>query len=412
MKNLKTLCFYEFKKLLHKKMVWITTFLFVAVMAATILSGLGGKCYVNDIEYCTHYELLMKDREHERNLTGRAVNQELLEEMKTAYLKYDSFLKDMGETTTDDERIKLTEAYMEIERPYKSIFELVRRSSGMQTDEVLDWKADEKDFYAQRMKNVEDSWDTFWLSDGEKAYWQQKEQELENPFIYRYKTGYSTLISAIYVISTFTMLLIGVCLSGIFADEHTLKTDQLLLSSEQGHHALYFAKILAGVSFSVSATVIVSVLAFLLSLGIYGADGFHAAIQLIRPTYSYPVSAGQFAIIIYLILIITAVTVSVGVMVLSELLHNSLATLAITIFAVIMGMFLNIPENFRVLSQLWDVLPMNLLFAGNIFDIRLIPVFGKYFTAWQAMPVIYLAVSILFVLLGKPIYRRYQCSGR
>ena len=71
-----------------------------------------------------------------------------------------------------------------------------------------------------------------------------------------------------------------------------------------------------------------------------------------------------------------------------------------------------VPATLRFLSQLWDYLPANLLYAEGFFDMRLVSVFGVHFTIWQFAPFVYIVVIALLALLGRRVYCRYQVNGR
>ena len=168
-------------------------------------------------------------------------------------------------------------------------------------------------------------------------------------------------------IGVLTLLFVAVSLSGIFAEEHTRRTDQLILTGAKGKSTAYYAKILAGISFAALGTLVMETLTVILALSLYGAGGSEAAFQLAYAGYSYPLTVGQACLIEYGIILVTAVTGGVFVMVLSEVMHNSLATLAVCSGWIIAGMMIHIPEQSRVLCQIWNWQPSNFPAVQNIF---------------------------------------------
>ena len=220
------------------------------------------------------------------------------------------------------------------------------------------------------------------------------------------------LFRAVTTIGLFVLMAVSICLSGLFAEEHTKRTDQLILCSKHGKGMAYWAKIFAGISFAIGISLLLSIFAAVLSVGIYGMDGFDAMIQLIFAEYSYPLTACQAVLILYGCVIVTSVIFSTFVMLLSEMLRSSITTLAITFGMLILSMICSIPSQYRVLAQIWDWLPSGFLTPWNIFDIRLVSTFGHYLTAWQAVPIIYIFASMIIAAIGKPIYRHFQVSGR
>ncbi|MCM1221057.1 MAG: hypothetical protein NC548_41900 [Lachnospiraceae bacterium] len=99
-------------------------------------------------------------------------------------------------------------------------------------------------------------------------------------------------------------------------------------------------------------------------------------------------------------------------MVASEILHNGIATLAISAGLIVAGQMFDISSQYRIASQLWQSLPMCFLSEEGVFDPRLIVAGGQCFTAWQGIPVIYIICGIVIAVIGKNFYRRYQVSGR
>lgn len=402
MNNLGTLYYYELKKLLKRKIVWITLLLCLTATAVTMVAGLLGSYYIDNKKVDTNYNMFLIDREYQKVLEGKEINQSLLEEMSNAY--------HMIPLTA--ERYNLTEEYQKYARPYSEIFNFVRNATNMTASEAMQWIPNQKDLYAKRQVVLENDWKNANLSDVEKEFWRQKEAELKTPFVYQITESYFMLFRAVTTIGLLVLLSVSVCLAGTFAEEHIRRTDQLILCSTHGKGMAYWVKVLMGISFAIGISLIISTFAFMLAFAAYGTESFHAILQLIFAEYSYPLTVGQAVLILYGCLLVTAVIFSVIVMLLSEMFRSSIATLAVTSGMLILSMVCSVPPQSRILSQIWDYLPSGFLTPWNIFDIRLLSVFGHHFTAWQAVPIIYLLVSIVIVMFEKMIYQRYQVSGR
>ena len=82
-----------------------------------------------------------------------------------------------------------------------------------------------------------------------------------------------------HIVGVLMLLFAAICLSYIFADEHIRRTDQLVFSSVGGKAPVYWAKILAGVTVSVVAATIMTLMTVSLNLGYYGAEGFRMPFQ-------------------------------------------------------------------------------------------------------------------------------------
>lgn len=404
MKNLMELYRYEVKKIIKRKLVWISLFICTMLIVVTILASLTGTYYVDGEVADTHYHMFQVDREYRKALSGRVINQELLEETIEAYRKIPSTA----------ERYTLTKEYQTYARPYSDIFNLIRSWMKMDAFSVINWEPDETTLYATRNDLLEASWKELMLSSIEREYWREKETQINKPITYFYHEGYIMIMNAFSTVGVLMLLFVAISLSSVFTEEHTRRTDQLMLSSAKGKSIVYWAKIFAGISVATISSIWMAVFTVVLALGVYGAEGFQTALQIFFSSYlySYPLTIGQACFISYGILIITSMLVSVFVMVLSEVLHNNIATLAISTGFIIAGMILNIPEQYRVLAQLWNYLPTTFLALWNVFDIWLITIGGHCFPSWQIVPIIYIFCGIVIAVAGIHVYQRYQVSGR
>ena len=149
-------------------------------------------------------------------------------------------------------------------------------------------------------------------------------------------------------------------------------------------------------------------LTWLLCLYIYGSEGFDTAIQIFYTNYAGNITIGQTCLIAYGCLLVTAFLISIFIMFLSELFQNSIAAISITTGMMIAGMFVQIPAEYRILGQIWDYLPTCFLSMWNTFDLRLISLFGRQFTSYQVVPLIYILIAILLAWLGSRIYYKRQ----
>ncbi len=385
-KNFGAVYRYECKKILRKKIVWISFSLGILISIFSVFAPLLGNYYIEGKFIDTNYNMYRTDRNYARALSGRKIDQELLEETIAAYRKVPQ---------TTGTHYTSTEEYQKYARPYSEIFNFIRHLSGMQTSEIMyTWQPNEEELYAERQIFLTSLWENLKLSKGETDFWRKQEAQIKTPYVYEAHGGYDTMLSSYQTIGLLVLMLIAICLSGIFSDEHLRKTDQLVLSCPLGKTQLYWAKIAAGISFAVISTILFFVSVFVPSICLYGAEGCQAVL----------IAYGNMAA--------AAVITSVLVMVLSELLRSNIATLAISVGLLIAPLLLNIPEQYRILAQIWNWLPWSFLALWNVFGRYTLSIFGHYLTPWQAVPLIYLAAGMAIAAVGKPIYQRFQVSGR
>ncbi len=395
---------FEIKKIVMKKSTIAALVILFAMQVFSAIADSLGSVYVNDVFWETHAERHRIDREYGIALSGRAMDDELLAQVQEAYGKMD---------WSNVEYLR-SDLYKEEVRPYENVITYLMSwfGSSILTENQLTEAA----IYGRREQLRDSLWEYYELSDREKAYWQAKDAEVGIPFTYEYAAGYDSLtgMQGMYMTCMLMTFFIGVSMVTVFADEHTRKTDQLILSTRYGKGKAYFAKILAGslVVFGVNVLFTGTLIAG--KFFSYGAEGFGAAIQLVwTPWYSYPLTIGQAFLLMTGILLLSSVMTAVFAMLLAELLENSVGAMAIVVGLLFAARLVPVPLSLGVLSQAWNYLPINLLKMDEGFmDLRTVNLFGLQLTSWQAAPVLYAVLTGVMVFAGSRLYRRYQVSGR
>lgn len=403
MKNLHTLYRFELKKILSRKIVWVTVSIMLVLAGFMACGQLMGGYFIDGKKVDTSYGIFQKTRVAQRELTGRPIDQRLLDETWDAYGK-------IPETTSA--HYTGTDEYWDYAFHYSAIFNFVQAYTDMTTSDAFVWEPDETELYGRRSEMLEHVWDFYCLSEGEKEYWRRQESSTGKPVEYAYKEGWWTLLDALYTIGIMTLLTVAICLSNIFTAEQSRKTDQLIFCSRYGRDTLYLAKILAGASFAVGIAFLYTAATFIATLAVYGGDGFSAAYQLIYPDYSAPISVGQAALTGYGMLFVAAVMTGIFVMVLSEILKNGTGTLAVVCGVILLTMIVNMPSHYRVLAQAWNYIPSVFLAIWGVFNCRLVPVAGTYLRGTQFVPILYAVITGILAVVGFKIYQKYQVRAR
>ncbi len=395
---------YEWKKLLGKKIVWVSLLLSILISIISVFAPLLGNYYIDGKFIDTNYNMYQQDKKYAKALSGRKIDQALLEETIAAWRK-------IPQSTNTP--YQATEEYWKYARPYNEIFQMIRKTSDMQTFEAMySWQPNEAELYAKRQAWLTSLWKDIKLSKGETEFWGEQEEQVKKPYTYEEHGGYRVLFSNYQTTGLFVLMLVAICLSGIFSDEHIRKPDQLILASPLGKTRLYWAKTAAGATFAVIITILIFTAEFVSAICLYGAGGFQSAFQFIYNPSSDPITCGQAILIAYGNMMMAAVFTSIFVMILSELLKSNIATLAISVVLLIVPLIFTAPAQYRVPAQIWNWLPWSFLAPWNVFGQYTVSIFGHCLTPWQAVPLIYLAAGILLAAAGKPIYQRFQVSGR
>lgn len=135
-------------------------------------------------------------------------------------------------------------------------------------------------------------------------------------------------------------------------------------------------------------------------------------VQLAFPLSSLNISVGGSVLVLLVNLIVISMVYGSLIMLLSAILKSNVAVMAIPVGIMILTMMVDIPYQFRLASQVYDLLPTNILNKTELWDDRLICIWGKYFTNFQIAPFLYVVFAVLLVIIGMVIYQRHQVQAR
>lgn len=401
MENMGTLYRFEMKKLLQKKLCWVCLLLCAAcILCGCLFEAFVGDVYIDGKPFESNYDATRKDLAYAKALNGQAIDQQLIEKTIAAYraIPQDTPGHYIG-----------TEEYQNGTRQFSQIFNQIYQTTTTPRSQLMyTWEPDEEDYYRMYREYLEEGWKKSYLTEREKDFWRGQLERVETPLTYWEHTVYDRLAIQYQTVAVMTLLAITVCLAGVFPDEHSRRMDQLNLCGKNGRTALYWAKLLTGITFGAAIAAGGSLTALVSLLAVFGPGHFSAPFQLIVPSYAGPLSCGQAMLIAYGILILTAVLYALLVMTVSELTRNSVAVLSISGALIILGELMTIPAQYRLAGQLWDWLPFTFLTVSNVFSCLTLPLPGTCLTAWQTVPILYLLACVPAALLNRRVYRRFQ----
>lgn len=376
---------WELKKIWRRRMTKIA----LVVMAVLIvLSSVGDALFTNT--QLNGYAQIQQRAEASRLISGRLIDDTMLDDMRAAI--------DLSEV---DER--MTEG-----KPYEVLYSYLW---GLYGDADEAYVSDADSMYQERLQGVQNAWEYQHLTDREKAYWEQKERAI-SPYKWQYCEGWTSVFAGGSILNMLLLFLLTICLTGVFAEEHARKTDQLILCSRFGKHTLYRAKLLAGVTFGILSAVLLEALNFILNLWLYGVDGFDACMQMVLIECSWTMTVGQAALMSLGLTLVLAALYSVLAMFLVKLLKNSVAVLGLITGSFFVCLLVQPPYVMSWLSRLYALLPAKAMPDVLLTDNRLFHILGQYLTNWQMMFIVYPVAIVLMAWLGGKLYRRYQITGR
>ena len=267
------------------------------------------------------------------------------------------------------------------------------------------------EIYESRLKQLQKEFNTDNLTEGERQYWLAKEEELTKPFVYQRDDAYSEIYNVIYVLNFAILILIALAIAGVFADEKVTGADQILFSSKYGRNKLFTAKVLASLTIGFVVPTIMYSTIVGVNLAVYGIDGYNATIQVHMPTSLYDFSMGDSVWIMYGQLLTASFTYVGFALLLSIATNNHAASTATMVVLMFLSMF-NIPSKYRIISQLWDLIPSGHIGSWSLLKMQLIKIFGNYYNSIEYSSIIWIVFTIVFIIIAKQIYKRYQVSGR
>lgn len=399
MNNFGTLVRFELKKILGKKITWIAFGLVVITMLAAGIYRIVVTHEVDGVRM-TVYEEDMQEKTKQKQIVGRTVDDEFLEDMfvamvtdETAFEPYKNFYNEVARGLCGTELSAGT-------------VEGVKESLGIASEEDL--------IYAVRRMRIEDNMEMQYLTEEEKEYWRKVlDKEDTIPWTYDYYQGVQFVWVGVYTAIVLIAIMLAVCLANLFAEEHQKRTDQLVLCSRNGKKVLYWAKITAGMLFTMVSTGIILLATAVPQFLVFGADGLHAPIQLLVPVSAVQMSFGEIILYVYIMAVVVSFLYCSIVLCGSELFRNStVAVVAIMVILVLIPMMIVIPYEYRVLAQFFELNPINVLALWSTMDYRLVPFANGYLTVYQVAPVLYIMLIVLFLWVGRRAYLNYQVKGR
>ena len=375
---------FELRKIISRKIVWITGgILLIGLLIWGVASALLPVNREYSVSSLNGYEANRAERASAEQISGRAIDQTLIDEMRLAY-------KDFIYNGNYNNAL-----------PYLDVYDLIGNVLGTHAStEILECDSDT--FYKKLNSLLEAN-----TPAGMDV------NSFDDPITYDgYFDGWRKVSDMMKFVACMEIMFIAICLSTVFTVEHTRKTDPIILCTRLGKKKLYAAKVLAGLTVGIGFTLLLSILMFGIVALLYGFDGYNTILQfvLLRP---FNLTIGQAVLILVALSFVGASLVSLFTMMLSELTKNSVATIGTITGVMLVTMFImEMPANLKLLSEIWYLLPSNLVSLNGAFRYSALSIGGSTLAAYQYAPFVYVVLAIVFSTIGKVTYNRYQISGR
>ena len=366
-----TLYLFELKKILKNKVAMIT---FLIMLIAAIIVGEG------EISGNANAE----EREQFKTIERRVIDDSLLEEVKENINEYGEWDK--------------------VDPTYENIVSWARSKGDIHN---LTVDALEKD----RNDSIQEAKEMSLLSPGEYEYWEKRQDNIDYPGTWYdplYSSGITLGLCDLRIV--ILLFLIPMGLAAVFAAEHQNKTDSIIRASKNGDKRTYYAKVLAGMSFAIvgTAVIVASFLGyFFIRWGTYYLD--------LPVNYNYAYTSVSLTLKEHLwmltkLIMTGSVLIAAFTLFLSQTLKNALAVMGVSLGVWFVNVILasTLPFKMRAAQQFIQWLPHTLIDDRIVYEYRLVKLFGRYFTAWDFAPFMYILFAIIFIAAGRFIYDRQE----
>lgn len=316
-----------------------------------------------------------------------------------------------------NEKFLIDDAYWNDIAPRESLLDMIAKNYA-NPNESAGYNAlpdlsseDNMDFYLARQNKIEKllndpSRD---LSEKEKAYWRDKNNNVSEPFQYGYYEGWEIFISS-FELLLFAILAVCIVVAPVFSGEYQARTDAVLLSAKYGKTKLTTAKITASYLFALLAFTLHVITAFGLIFVFFGSEGWNLPVQIANTTIPYPFTFLQVTLInlgvIYLVLFaMTGLT-----LLLSAKMKSPYLVLIVLVPVLFIPMFLAPNGTAGFYNLFLFLLPYR----------AIIPEFGKYISyqiggfvldAFTMRAILYTLITIIMIPIARHTFCKHQVSA-
>lgn len=407
---MKTLCCFELKKIMRKRLNVIVMILGIALELFISVGRIYGthekdyeqKCYLQGkraIDYSMNYNNSLTDVLTDNYITQFLKDyQNQVENSFEDSGSFDLFLKNL--------------ALMEV---IGSTFSLQNGSWSPST--ILDIDTSLKlDFYKSRQEKV-----AYFLNEGnkygpmteiEKTYWTKMSDQVTTPFSW----GGMKVCDIIWddVSDLFYLLFILViCLAPVFSGEYLNRTDAVLLTTKYGKNRLIRAKIYASFLFTCMYMGITSALSVGGTILYLGTQGKHLPVQIWSVTSPYNWTIWKAIWLNFSAVLLIALAVTAFTLLLSSRLKTSLATLAVTMVLLACTGYIPYSKSSRFLNKILLLLPEKCCSFKVVLNRFIGYQFGNQIVPYAAMIfVVYGTVIVFCLALTGNGFRKHQVGSR
>lgn len=400
---MKTLVYYEMKKIWRRKstgIVFLLMLLCIIAINFVFVSEQG--CYGEDCTSLHGLDAISEKRNIEHALAGPLDPQRL-------QMTFQSYIENYVNQEYESNAAYL-QSYVKNVQPYREILDLIRGVCTPNTYDLsaLDALSSEQAgaFYETRQNNIRAILDSGSYTAAEKEKILEMDSQISVPFAFDYTKGWETLLTRVFSL-LFMLIALATCIiiSPVFSYEYQVGTDAIMLPAKRGRGATVRAKILA----CWIVTSIVYVVTVLIGAGIiaaaFGLLGWNCDFQILSLNSFYDVQVWQVVLYGIGINYIVILSVMTFAMLLSSICKTTFTAVIISTLCTVAPMFFPTSQN-AIISRLVALLPAKAMMTYSVFSSYDVYSIGKLVIT---LPYMILLVAVVLGILELQIARRQYC---
>lgn len=403
MSSLMTMIYYEYKKIITKKIFIAALLLMVFVSTFCMIGHLINDSRADENSPMVYYSTSTTKENAEiiKTVTGYLTD-EKVNDLIVKNAKARSMMSDEGSYPV--------EVFRENVEPYSpllaSLVRILSPVSNIDSDNLNSLKNGAGvDFYRLRDKSLEDYMAYEKYDPKEISDIMGRNNRLSTPFYYDYFEGYRNFFTMMSASAVFIIIGAAICIAPVFSGEYGRKTDALILSSKNGKGKLITAKIITASSFSLLFTLMGFILAIATNFGVYSFTGGETSWQILKLYSVYPLNMLQAFLIYCGVSLLAALAVS-GLVSLLSAYTSSFVTITISSAVIFFTMLFNIPG----IKELNYLLPSKMVNWSFVFSDRPVNLLGFFIEPYVFIPIVAIALTAVSFPLCRRGFRRHQVS--
>ncbi len=415
MNNFWALVGFELRKVIHKKSSYLSTLLFLFIIIVSVLMNSNGNSAYHSAlgGENSNFENIILDRDVVNSSSGIITEEKIHETIIIATNGLEN--PDNYWQNPYGESILKPEAKIEFALPNYNTYNLINAIYKQNFDERTipisqispDLAFGFYDTYKSILhSNIET--DSL-LSAAQKAVQIDMVNDIKTPFYSEYADGFLKIATLLILAGNLVLMNIAFIVGNIFSYEYDRKTSFVILTTKNGKSTVIWAKITTCVIVSITISVILFGAYSLLYLLIYGFCGFNVPIQFLTGfEFSvYPILLWEFLAIIWLVVIVVAVSFSVYCAMISSITKTSASSISVIYMTLILPLFFPSSSNVA-LNQVTSLIFPRTMSVNTIFNSYFFEIFDIVLKPYNFYIFYYLFLAFIFAFITKIGFKNHQ----